>query len=78
MPALKYKFNVDKTRDYLQTVYLGHPEISTQKQISDALGIHEKTLSRILTGRDVVSIKTAKAIHSLAPGYDFLKLFAQK
>ncbi len=77
MPALKYKFNVEESQGYLQTVFLSYPEVSTQKELASLLGIHEKTLSRILTGRDVVSVKTAKSIHSLTPDYDFLQLFNQ-
>lgn len=78
MSALKYKFNVDESQTYLQTVFLSYPDISTQKEIASLLGIHEKTLSRILTGRDSVSVKTAKAIHSLTPDYAFLQLFNQQ
>lgn len=75
MPALKFKFNVEESQKYLQTVFLSYPNISTQKELASLLGIHEKTLSRILTGRDFVSVKTAKAIHALTPDYDFLQLF---
>ena len=73
--SVKYVFHNKKTQEYLHNVYMNNIEISTQKSLAIKIGIHEKTLSRILSGNHYVSVATAKRMLSITHSTDFSDFF---
>lgn len=58
-------FDVTKKNEYLFAAFNNNKDFIYQKHISKAIGIHEKTFSKIINGQESVSIKTAKKMMKL-------------
>lgn len=75
MGRIRYKFINGKRDAFLETVFLSEIGVSSQKELARNIGLHEKTLSRILNGHVNLSVNTAKKIHGIVPTFEFSELF---